>query len=88
MNGFARKYASESAAFLRSFDMSDTVPFRDIRRALESAGWKLVRVRGSHHVFTKAEEAPVVVPVHGGRVKRVYKREVEKAVQGRRPQAD
>lgn len=67
--------------------MSDTVPFRDIRRVLEVAGWKLTRVRGSHHVFTKAGEAQVVVPVHGGKVKRVYKREVEKTIEGRHPHA-
>lgn len=29
-------------------------PFAEVRRMLERAGYQLVRVRGSHHYFTKA----------------------------------
>jgi predicted RNA binding protein YcfA (HicA-like mRNA interferase family) len=31
-------------------------------RALKAAGWVLDRVNGSHHVFTKPGQRPVVVP--------------------------
>jgi predicted RNA binding protein YcfA (HicA-like mRNA interferase family) len=35
-------------------------------RLLERAGWSLLRVRGSHHVYGKAgERARLSVPVHG-----------------------
>ncbi len=68
--------------------MSDSFPFRDLRRRLEEAGWALVRVRGSHHVFTKAGEPQMVLPVHGGKVKRVYERKVKKAIEGRRSTAN
>lgn len=60
--------------------MSNTVPFRDLRRMLEQAGYTLERVNGSHHLFTKAGERPISVPVHSGKVKRVYQRKIEKAL--------
>jgi len=35
-------------------------------KILEENGWTLVRINGSHHVYTKdGEEARIVVPVHG-----------------------
>lgn len=37
-------------------------------KILEQNGWTLVRISGSHHVFTKAgEDAKIVVPVHGNK---------------------
>ena len=37
-------------------------------KILEENGWKLVRVNGSHHVYTKdGEDARIVVPVHGNK---------------------
>jgi predicted RNA binding protein YcfA (HicA-like mRNA interferase family) len=39
---------------------------RQAVRALERCGWKLDRVKGSHHVFRHADHAHrVVVPMHG-----------------------
>ena len=39
---------------------------RELCRLLERAGWRLLRVRGSHHVYGKAgERARLSVPVHG-----------------------
>lgn len=33
---------------------------------LEAAGWKLQRISGSHHIYTKAGERKFLsVPVHG-----------------------
>ncbi len=37
-----------------------------IIKILKKNGWKLNRIRGSHHIFTKdGVQRPVVVPVHG-----------------------
>ena len=37
-------------------------------KILEDNGWALVRISGSHHVYTKnGEEAKIVVPVHGNK---------------------
>ncbi len=45
---------------------------------LESNGWTLKRVKGSHHTFTKPGERPVIIPVHHNKVKPVYVQEVKK----------
>ena len=40
-------------------------------RLLESRGWRLRRIRGSHHIYVKAGvPARISVPVHGGMLKR------------------
>ena len=41
-------------------------------------GYRLTRVSGSHHVFTKAGARPVPIPVHKGMVKPAYVRMVRK----------
>ena len=56
--------------------------FSDLQRMLEQAGWRLVRVRGSHHCFTKPGETLLSIPVHQGKVKPYYVRQVEKIRQG------
>ncbi|HEY5313583.1 MAG TPA: type II toxin-antitoxin system HicA family toxin [Pirellulales bacterium] len=56
--------------------------FSDVQRMLEQAGYYLARVRGSHHVFAKAGEQPISIPVHSGMVKPFYVRQVEKICQG------
>lgn len=58
--------------------MPSDVRFSEIRRLLEQHGFTLDRVRGSHHVFAKANETPVIVPVHHGKVKHVYLRQIQK----------
>ena len=47
-----------------------------MRKILEGAGWQLVRVNGSHRVFKKAGAVDVVLPVHSGKVKAFYARQV------------
>ena len=40
-------------------------------RLLESRGWRLKRIRGSHHIYVKAGvPARISAPVHGGMLKR------------------
>ena len=39
---------------------------KQVIKILKKYGWKLNRIRGSHHVFVKdGIQRPVVVPVHG-----------------------
>ena len=49
---------------------------------LEHAGWRLVRIRGSHHCFAKPGETLLSIPVHQGKVKPYYVRQIEKIIQG------
>ena len=45
---------------------------------LETKGYRLTRVNGSHHVFTKPGARSVPIPVHKGMVKPAYVRMVRK----------
>jgi predicted RNA binding protein YcfA (HicA-like mRNA interferase family) len=56
--------------------------FSEVRRTLQRAGYRLVRIHGSHHYFTKPGQPPFSIPVHAGKVKPYYVREVEKVCQG------
>ena len=49
--------------------------FDDIRTLLLHEGFRLDHIRGSHHIFKKAE-VTFVIPVHANRVKSVYVRRV------------
>ncbi len=51
--------------------------FAEVRKLLESNGFKLERTRGSHFIFKKIGQPQLIVPVHGGKVKPGYAREVE-----------
>ena len=42
------------------------VRFRELRALLESAGWELKSVRGSHHSFVKAARRPLTIINHPG----------------------
>jgi predicted RNA binding protein YcfA (HicA-like mRNA interferase family) len=44
-----------------------SLPGERIVRALERAGFKLARVRGSHHIMRHADGRGTTVPVHRGR---------------------
>jgi predicted RNA binding protein YcfA (HicA-like mRNA interferase family) len=57
--------------------------FSEVKQMLEQAGYRLVRICGSHHYFTKPGEPPFSIPVHRGKVKPHYVREVEEICQGR-----
>lgn len=60
--------------------MPSDVPFREVRRTLNKAGWSLDRVNGSHHIFEKAGCRNIIVPVHRGEVRWVYARQVDKEI--------
>lgn len=44
-----------------------SVPGRKVVRALEQHGFKVDRIRGSHHVMVHPDGRTVTVPVHAGR---------------------
>jgi predicted RNA binding protein YcfA (HicA-like mRNA interferase family) len=56
--------------------------FSEVKKMLEGAGYRLVRINGSHHYFIKPGEQPFSIPVHQGKVKPYYVRQVEKVCQG------
>jgi predicted RNA binding protein YcfA (HicA-like mRNA interferase family) len=58
--------------------MPSEVRYPEVRRMLEAKGFRLDRVRGSHHVFEKPGAFPMIVPVHHGKVKYAYVRKIEK----------
>lgn len=58
--------------------MPSEVRFAIVRRELERHGWTLDRIKGSHHSFVKQGERPIVIAVHGGKVKPGYIRDIEK----------
>ncbi len=61
--------------------MPSPEPFREVRRMIESQGWLLDRVRGSHHTFTKPNRRNIVIPVHNGLVKPAYVRQAKKIIE-------
>jgi predicted RNA binding protein YcfA (HicA-like mRNA interferase family) len=61
--------------------MPAPVPFRRIRKLLESNGWTLARINGSHHIFTGPGRPTLSVPVHNNEVKAVYERKVRQAIE-------
>jgi predicted RNA binding protein YcfA (HicA-like mRNA interferase family) len=41
---------------------------RELARLIQETGWQLARVKGSHHIFTKAgQRERIVIPIHGNR---------------------
>lgn len=52
--------------------------FNQVKKILEKKGYKLTRIAGSHHIFTKKGSLPVSIPVHNGKVKAFYVKQVEK----------
>lgn len=56
--------------------------FADVKKMLVKAGYVLARVHGSHHIFTKPGQPPLSIPVHQGKVKPFYVRQIQKIVAG------
>jgi predicted RNA binding protein YcfA (HicA-like mRNA interferase family) len=54
------------------------VTFHDLRTLLESFGFELIRVSGSHHIFSRrvvGEEVTLVIPLRKGHVNSHYVKE-------------
>ncbi len=58
--------------------MPSPVRFAEIKRLLEAKGYRLARISGSHHIFVKPGCLPQSVPVHGGKVKAFYVKQIQK----------
>jgi len=59
--------------------MPSPVRFAVVRKLLESKGYVLAQIRGSHHVFKKPGAPPQIVPVHHNVVKYAYFRNAQQA---------
>jgi predicted RNA binding protein YcfA (HicA-like mRNA interferase family) len=44
-----------------------SVPGAKVVKALESAGFSVARINGSHHIMRHPDGRSVAVPVHGGK---------------------
>ena len=66
--------------------MASEERFSEVRKLLEAHGWSLVRIRGSHHIFTKPGRTPISIPVHKNKVKPVYGAKVRKIIENDPPQ--
>lgn len=62
--------------------MPSEVRLAELEKLLRSHGWSLVRISGSHHIFSKPGRTPIVLPVHRGKVKPAYVRQVKKLLEG------
>ncbi len=60
--------------------MSSEMRFGELLRFVRKHGWQLIRVRGSHHVFKGPDGSMYSIPVHHGKVKPVYVREIHKII--------
>ncbi len=58
--------------------MSSESKFKDVKKQLESKGYYLDRINGSHHIFTKPGAPLFSIPVHNGKVKDYYVRQIGK----------
>jgi predicted RNA binding protein YcfA (HicA-like mRNA interferase family) len=58
--------------------MASEMRFGEVRKLLESKGYTLHRITGSHHIFVKAGVPHMSVPVHHGKVKASYVRQIQK----------
>jgi predicted RNA binding protein YcfA (HicA-like mRNA interferase family) len=59
--------------------MPSPVRFAVVKRLLESKGYAMNRIAGSHHIFDKPGVPHVNIPVHKNQVKYAYYRLAQKA---------
>jgi len=60
--------------------MASPVRFAKVRKQLEAAGYRLVRVSGSHHIFERLGSPIVSIPVHDQKVKPHYAKQVQRII--------
>ena len=58
--------------------MASEQRFNIVKKMPEKKGYRLTRISGSHHIFTKKGSLPVSIPVHNGKVKAFYVKQIEK----------
>lgn len=52
--------------------------FSEVKKLLENKGHVLTRISGSRHIFTKKGFQPISIPVHKGKVKPYYVKQIRK----------
>ena len=60
--------------------MEGTIAFKDVLAELESAGWKLIRIRGRHRYFDRPGAPRIAFPVDRRRVKREYVKQIQRII--------
>ena len=65
--------------------MASEERFAELKKLLERNGWTLARINGSHHTFKKPGFRNIVIPVHHGKVKPFYVKEIRKILEGNPP---
>jgi predicted RNA binding protein YcfA (HicA-like mRNA interferase family) len=60
--------------------MASPVRFAKIRKQLEAAGCRIVRISGSHHIFNRPGGPLVSIPVHKNLVKPFYAKQVAEII--------
>jgi predicted RNA binding protein YcfA (HicA-like mRNA interferase family) len=58
--------------------VASEIRYSEAKKILEDKGFSLRRISGSHHVFKKPGGGMVSLPVHKGKVKAVYVRQIKK----------
>jgi predicted RNA binding protein YcfA (HicA-like mRNA interferase family) len=56
--------------------MPSPVHFAKLRKQLEAAGYRLVRISSSHHIFDRPGGPLLSIPVHNNRVKPFYAKQI------------
>ncbi len=54
--------------------------YADVKKLLESHGWELDRIRGSHHVFSGVGRRTLPIPVHKKKVSFEYVRLIQREI--------
>ena len=62
--------------------MPSPVRYAEVKAYIESGGWVLARINGSHHIFVRSGKRNIVIVVHGGKVKPAYVRQAKKIIEG------
>lgn len=57
--------------------MPSPVRFAVVRKMLEAKGYSLHRINGSHHIFKHRDGSHYTLPVHGGKVKPYYVKDIK-----------
>jgi predicted RNA binding protein YcfA (HicA-like mRNA interferase family) len=62
----------------RGVQMASEIRFAEVQRLVRRHSWVLIRIRGSHHVFQKPDGSIYAIPVHHGKIKAFYVRDIKK----------
>ncbi|PID84485.1 hypothetical protein CSB09_00655 [Candidatus Gracilibacteria bacterium] len=57
-----------------------TVQWKDLEKIIKHNGYRLERIKGSHHIYSKENEDPIIAPVHNGEIKIPYKKRFRKQI--------